>query len=49
VIKKSSGGFEVLGERKLRGKQRKLGGPYPSKEQAVKRLRQVEFFKKHKK
>lgn len=43
MIKKVKGGYKVLSES---GKN--LGGPYKSKAQAEKRLRQVEFFK-HKK
>lgn len=27
---------------------KKLGGPYKSRKQAAKRLRQVEYFKRHK-
>jgi len=40
VIKKTGGGYEVQSE-----KGRNLGGPYPTKEQAKKRLAQVEMFK----
>lgn len=43
VIKKVSGGYRVLSE-----KGKNLGGPYKTKKEAEKRLRQVEFFK-HKK
>ncbi|HKF51409.1 MAG TPA: hypothetical protein VKB26_03795 [Candidatus Acidoferrales bacterium] len=43
MIKKVKGGYKVLSEN---GKN--LGGPYKTKSQAEKRLRQVEFFK-HKK
>jgi len=43
MIKKVSGGYKVLSE-----KGKNLGGPYKTKEQAEKRLRQVEYFK-HKK
>jgi len=43
MIKKTSGGYRVLSE-----KGKNLGGPYKTKQQAVKRLRQVEYFK-HKK
>lgn len=43
MIKRVKGGYKVLSEG---GKN--LGGPYKSKAQAEKRLRQVEFFK-HKK
>lgn len=43
MIKKTSGGYKVTSES---GKN--LGGPYKSKTQAQKRLRQVEFFKHHK-
>jgi len=41
MIRKTKNGWEVRAE--TTGKR--LGGPYPTKEQAVKRLRQVEFFK----
>ena len=43
MIKKVKGGYKVLPES---GKN--LGGPYKSKSQAEKRLRQVEFFKHRK-
>jgi hypothetical protein len=43
MIKKVSGGYKVLSE-----KGKNLGGPYKTKKEAEKRLRQVEFFK-HKK
>ena len=43
MIKKVAGGYQVLSEN---GKN--LGGPYKTKKEAEKRLRQVEFFK-HKK
>ena len=44
MIKKVTGGYKVVSEKS--GKN--LGGPYKTKEEAQKRLRQVEFFK-HKK
>jgi hypothetical protein len=40
MIKKSGKGFSVKSE-----KGKNLGGPYKSKEQAEKRLAQVEYFK----
>jgi len=43
MIKKVKGGYKVLSE-----KGKNLGGPYKSKEQAEKRLKQVEFFKRRK-
>jgi len=43
MIVKVKGGWKVVSED---GKN--LGGPYPTKEQAKKRLRQVEYWKKHK-
>jgi hypothetical protein len=43
MIRKGQGGYVVKSER---GKS--LGGPYPSKSQAVTRLRQVEYFKNQK-
>lgn len=43
MIRKVKGGYKVLSE-----KGRNLGGPYRSKKAAVKRLRQVEYFKSHK-
>jgi hypothetical protein len=42
MIRKTSGGYEVLSEKT--GKS--LGGPYQTKAEAQKRLRQVEFFKR---
>jgi hypothetical protein len=44
MIKKVKGGYEVVSEKT--GKN--LGGPYKTKEEAKKRLRQVEFFKRSK-
>lgn len=43
MIRKVKGGYRVLSES---GKN--LGGPYKSRTQAVKRLRQVEYFKHRK-
>jgi len=43
MIKKVSGGYRVLSE-----KGKNLGGPYKSKKEAAKRLRQVEYFKHNK-
>jgi hypothetical protein len=40
VIKKTKGGYRVVSHS---GKS--LGGPYTTKKQAVKRLRQVEYYK----
>lgn len=39
MIKKVKGGYRVLSE-----KGKNLGGPYKTKAEAEKRLRQVEFF-----
>jgi len=44
MIKKVKGGYKVVSE--TSGKN--LGGPYKTREEALKRLRQVEFFKHHK-
>jgi hypothetical protein len=44
MIKKVKGGYQVVSEKE--GKN--LGGPYKTKEEAEKRLRQVEFFKRRK-
>jgi hypothetical protein len=43
MIKKVAGGYQVLSE-----KGKNLGGPYRTKAEAEKRLRQVEFFKHRK-
>jgi hypothetical protein len=43
VIKKTTGGYRVLSK-----KGKNLGGPYKSKKEAEKRLKQVEFFKRAK-
>jgi phosphosulfolactate synthase (CoM biosynthesis protein A) len=40
MIKKVKEGFKVTSE-----KGKNLGGPYKTREEAEKRLRQVEFFK----
>ena len=44
MITKTAKGYVVKSE-----KGKNLGGPYASKEQAEKRLKQVEFFKHQKK
>jgi len=43
MIKKVSGGYKVVSS-----KGKPLGGPYKTKQEAQKRLGQVEFFKRHK-
>jgi hypothetical protein len=43
VIKKVADGYKVMSE-----KGKNLGGPYKSKKEAEKRLKQVEFFKRKK-
>ena len=40
MIRKVKGGYKVVSH-----KGRNLGGPYPSKAKAKRRLRQVEYFK----
>jgi hypothetical protein len=44
MIRKAEGGYKVLSE-----KGKNLGGPYKSKKEAEKRLKQVEYFKHNKK
>lgn len=44
MIKKQAKGYVVLSH----DGKKKLGGPYKSKKDAQKRLRQVEYFKHHK-
>jgi len=44
MIKEVRGGYKVLSE----SGKKNLGGPYKTKKQAEKRLRQVEFFKRKK-
>jgi len=41
MIKRVKGGYKVLSEKTGRN----LGGPYKTRAEAEKRLRQVEFFK----
>lgn len=43
MIKKVKAGYKVTSE-----KGKNLGGPYRTRAEAEKRLRQVEFFKHHK-
>lgn len=43
MIKKVAGGYKVLSE-----KGKNLGGPYKTKKEAEKRLKQVEYFKHNK-
>ena len=45
MIKKKKRGYEMVAKRSGRN----LGGPYRSRLQALKRLRQVEYFKRFKK
>jgi hypothetical protein len=45
MIVKRKAGYFVLSEKT----KRNLGGPYKTREEAVKRLRQVEYFKHLKK
>jgi len=40
TVRKAGGGYKVVS-----GEGKNLGGPYPTKAQAEKRLRQVEYFK----
>lgn len=44
MIKRVKGGYKVVSEKTGRN----LGGPYKTLEEAKKRLRQVEFFKRKK-
>jgi hypothetical protein len=44
MIKKVAGGYKVLSEKT----KKNLGGPYKTRKEAEKRLRQVEFFKRRK-
>jgi hypothetical protein len=44
MIKKVAGGYKVLSE----DGRKNLGGPYQTKKEAEKRLRQVEFSKRRK-
>jgi hypothetical protein len=43
MIRKVKSGYKVLSE-----KGRNLGGPYKTREEAAKRLKQVEYFKQRK-
>lgn len=45
MIVKRKDGYHVLSEKT----KKNLGGPYKTREEALKRLRQVEFFKHQKK
>jgi len=40
MIRKTSAGYEVVSH-----KGKRLGGPYPNKARAARRLAQVEYFK----
>ena len=44
IIKKADG-YYVMSEHKTKGKRKNLGGPYKTRDQAKKRLGQVEYFK----
>ncbi len=47
VIRKTPKGFVLYSSKpnSKTGKRRRLGGPYKTKEEALKRERQVQFFK----
>lgn len=45
VIIKSKNGWTLFSKKKTQGKRKKLGGPYASRGQAIKREREVEYFK----
>lgn len=48
MIVKRKDGWHVISESKdKKGKHKNLGGPYKSKEEAVNRLKQVEYYKTH--
>jgi hypothetical protein len=44
MVKKVRSGYKVLSQ----DGKKNLGGPYKTKAEALKRLRQAEFFKHHK-
>jgi hypothetical protein len=44
MIKKTAKGYKVVSEKS----KKNLGGPYKTRAEAEKRLRQVEYFKHHK-
>ena len=44
MIRKTPKGYVLLSKKT----RRKLGGPYKTREEALKRERQVQFFKRHK-
>jgi len=44
MIEKVKGGYKVVSEKS----KKNLGGPYKTLKEAKRRLRQVEFFKRHK-
>jgi len=47
VIVKKKDGYHVVAEHKdAEGNPKNLGGPYKTREEAVKRLQQVEYFKR---
>lgn len=46
MIRKGPKGYTIYSENKGKdGKRKNLGGPYKTREGAIKRLRQIEFFK----
>ena len=48
MIEKSKGGYTVYSEHKKKGKRKKLSRKYKSRKEAVKRLREIEYFKHRK-
>ena len=48
MIVKRKDGYHVMSETKgANGRRKNLGGPYRTRKEAEKRLKQVEFFKHH--
>ncbi len=47
IVKSSSGGRTTYSVRSESHPKKRLGGPYKTRAEAEKRLRQVEFFKHH--
>jgi len=49
MIRKVNGGYVIYSGKKSGGKRKRLSRKYKTRKAAVKRLRQIEFFKRRKK
>jgi len=46
IVKKEDGWYVLSEHKNKKGERKNLGGPYKTRDQAVNRLQQVEYFKR---